>query len=170
MALLFVTSSEHQIEVVVTCDPSVQANADQRASYYKTGNLSDLEKVGEDATKFILRGLSPSDREAAEIAAGAYTRSELGRLLWLEAPTDVRDRAKWHHELEDDEKTALSEYTSYLNRVYVEMIRVSLVSIDGEPASFEMIDNIKPEGDRTQAISELVLHIQRISLLGDEGK
>jgi len=170
MALSFVTSADHKIEIVITCDPSVEASPEQTSAYYKTGVQSELGKVGDDATRFVIRGLSPSDRESAEVSAGAYTRSELGRLLWLESPQNAREKARWHHELEEDEKLALSEYTAYLNRVYIEMIKSSLVSINGEDADFDMIDNIKPESHRTQTISELVLHIQRISLLGDSGK
>lgn len=169
MALSFVTSADHEIEIVVTCDPSIQCDEDQKSAYYKSGDLNDLGDV-KDATRFIIRALSPSDREQAEVSAGAYTRSELGRLLWLESPNETKERARWHHELEDDEKEALAQYTAYLNRVYIEMIRASLISIDGETATYETIDNIRPESIRTQTISELVLHIQRISLLGDSGK
>ena len=170
MALSFVTSADHKVDVVITCDSSVQCNDEQQAKYLKSGELDDLESVGNDATKFTLKGLSPSDRENAEVAAGAYRRSELGRLLWLEASSDMKERAHWHHELKEDEKEALAQYTAYLNRVYCEMIKASLVSIDGEPATYEMIDNIKPESHRTQTISELIVHIQRMSLLGDSGK
>ena len=51
----------------------------------------------------------------------------------------------------------------------MEMVRVALVEIDDQPAS-DMIDRIKPESHRLQVISELVQHIQRISLLGISGK
>ena len=50
------------------------------------------------------------------------------------------------------------------------MIRESLVSIDGQPGTIEMIQQIRPDGMRVTTITELVLHIQRASLVGDEGK
>ena len=50
------------------------------------------------------------------------------------------------------------------------MIRASLVSIDGNEADLETIQSIRPETHRVQAITELVLHVQRISLVGDSGK
>ena len=102
--------------------------------------------------------------------AGSYTRSELGRLLWTESPNDEKDKAQWQHSLSTEEKEALSSYQAYINRVYLEMIRVSLVSIDGNEADLETIQSIRPESHRVQAITELVLHVQRISLIGDSGK
>ena len=50
------------------------------------------------------------------------------------------------------------------------MIRASLQAVDGESATLDTIQSIRPESHRVQAITELVLHIQRISLLGDSGK
>ena len=41
---------------------------------------------------------------------------------------------------------------------------------DGEEATLDQLQLIRPESHRVQTISELVLHIQRISLLGIEGK
>ena len=64
----------------------------------------------------------------------------------------------------------MSDYQQYLNRVYIEMIRSSLISIDGVDGSVDQVQQIRPESHRVQVISELVLHIQRISLLGIEGK
>jgi len=98
------------------------------------------------------------------------TRSELGRLLWSEAPDDQREKARWHHQLSNDEREAMSEYQQYLNNVYNEMIRASLISINDVDATLEQLQMIRPESHRVQTISELVLHIQRISLLGDQGK
>ena len=89
MALHFLTSSNETIDVVVTCDSSVEAPEDQRNAYLNSGSLDDLGTVQEDATKFTLKALSPSEREEAEVRAGAYTRSELGRLLWVEAPSET---------------------------------------------------------------------------------
>ena len=169
MALSFLTSSEQTQEVVVTCDPEVNASAEQRSAYLESGDLSALGEVGE-ATRFTLKALSPSEREDAEARAGALTRSELGRLLWTEAPTEERERADWHHALSDDERKAMSDYQAYLNRVYQEMINSSLILIDGQGADAEQLQLIRPESHRIQTVSELVLHIQRISLLGIEGK
>jgi hypothetical protein len=169
MALSFLTSSEQTQEVVVTCDPEVTASAEQRSAYLESGDLSALGEVGQ-ATRFTLKALSPSEREDAEARAGALIRSELGRLLWTEAPIEERERAEWHHALTDDERRAMSDYQAYLNRVYQEMINSSLILIDGEEADAEQLQLIRPEAHRIQTVSELVLHIQRISLLGIEGK
>ena len=170
MALSFLTSSEQTIDVVTTVDPAVEASPDQVSIYLETGDPSRLNIVGDDATRFTLKALSPVEREEAECRAGALTRSELGRLLWSEAPDDAEEKARWHHALTSEDREAMSDYQQYLNRVYIEMIRSSLVSIDGEQGNVEMIQQIRPESHRVQVISELVLHIQRISLLGIEGK
>jgi len=69
-----------------------------------------------------------------------------------------------------DEREAYADYEAYISRVYIEMIRESLVSIDGEPGTIEMIQQIRPDGMRVTTITELVLHIQRASLVGDSGK
>ncbi len=169
MALRFLSNANHTVDVVVTCDADVEASADDKASYLSSGNMS-LLTVGDEATKFTLKALSPAEREDAEQRAGAYTRSELRRMLWVEAPTDSAERARWHHELTDDERSAMSDYQAYLNRVYVEMVNSSLTHIDGEPAEAEQLQLIRPDDHRASTISELVMHIQRISLLGDEGK
>ena len=170
MALSFVTSTDIEIDIVITCDPEVKSTEDERAKYINSGVLSDLGTINDGATIFKIRALSPSERERAEVAAGAYTRSELGRMLWIEAPNQFKERARWHHELEDDEKSALAQYNEYINRVYIEMINSSLISIDGVKSDYSSIDMIRPESSRTQAISELVLHIQRISTLDPSGK
>ena len=169
MGLSFLASSEQTLEVVVTCDPSIECTDEERSKYLDTGDMLHL-KIGDGATAFKLKALSPSEREQAEIKAGAMTRSELGRLLWSEAPDDLREKAIWHHKLTDEERGAMSEYQQYLNNVYSEMIRASLVSIDDVEATLEEIHMIRPDSHRVQTISELVLHIQRISLLGDKGK
>ena len=170
MALRFASDADYTVEVVVTVDPSVQASAEERASYLSSGNTDDLQSVDAEATRFTLKALSPSEREDAEQRAGAFTRSELGRLLWIEAPSDVHARARWHHELNDDERSAMADYQAYLNRVYIEMLSASLTLIDGEPATIEQVQMIRPDDQRAATISELVMHIQRISLLGDQGK
>lgn len=170
MALSFLTNSGHTIEVVATCDPEVEADEAQRSAYLQSGELEELGSVGDDATRFTLKALSPSEREDAEVRAGALRRSELGRLLWSEAPADSSERARWHHALTDDEREAMADYNSYINRVYVEMLRASLQLIDGEDASVDQLNLIRPDSHRTETISQLVLHVQRISLLGDSGK
>jgi len=169
MGLSFLTSSSQTLEVVVTCDPSIECTDDERSKYLDTGDMLHL-KIGDGATTFTLKALSPAEREQAEIRAGAMTRSELGRLLWSEAPDDLREKAVWHHGLSDDEREAMSQYQQYLTNVYNEMIGASLVSIDDVDATLEQLQMIRPESHRVQTISELVLHIQRISLLGDQGK
>ena len=170
MALSFLTNADHTVEVVVTCDPEVEADESQRSAYIQSGDLSELGSVSDQATRFTLKALSPSEREDAEVRAGALRRSELGRLLWSEAPIDSAERARWHHALTDDEREAMSGYNAYINRVYVEMLRASLKLIDGEEASVDQLELIRPDSHRTDTISQLVLHVQRISLLGDKGK
>lgn len=168
MAISFLSSSLSTVDVFFSFDPSVELTDEQRTTYLTSGVFEG--KAKQDATKFTLKALSPSEREEAEMKAGSFTRSELGRLLWIESPSDDKEKATWHHALAEDEKQALSSYQAYLNRVYLEMIRASLVSIDGEDATLDNIQAIRPEIHRIQAITELVLHIQRISLVGDEGK
>ena len=168
MAISFLTSTEVEVDVYLTMDESIELTEEQRSTYLSKGIFEG--KVKEGATVFKLKALSPSDREEAEVRAGSYTRSELGRILWIESPSDDKEKATWHHSLSDEEKQALGSYQAYLNRVYVEMIRSSLVSIDGNEASVDQIQMIRPESHRVQAITELVLHIQRLSLLGDSGK
>ena len=170
MALSFLTNADHTIEVVVTCDPEVDADEPQRSAYLQSGELEELGSVGDDATRFTLKALSPSEREDAEVRAVALRRSELGRLLWSEAPADSSERARWHHALTDDEREAMSGYNAYINRVYVEMLRASLQLIDGEQASVDQLNLIRPDSHRTETISQLVLHVQRVSLLDDSGK
>lgn len=169
MALTFLTSEDQTIDIVITCDKALEASEDQKKNYLSSGNLEDLGSV-EGATKFTIKALSPSERENAEVQAGAYSRSELGRMLWVEAPTNTNERARWHHALTNDEREAMASYEAYLSRVYLEMIRASLIKIDGEEASLEQVQSIRPDSFRVRAISELVAHIQRISLLGIEGK
>lgn len=168
MALSFLPDADLTLDVVVTCDPAVVATDEQAEAYLLSGDVNDLGGY-EGATIFTLKALSPSDREAAEVKAGAYTRSELGRMLWVEAPEEPKAKARWHHELAEDEREALALYQSYLNKVFVEMVNVALIKIDGEEAKGK-VDLIKPESHRLQVISELVQHIQRMSLLGQAGK
>ena len=169
MALRFLTNAHHTIDVVVTCDDAVTCTEEQRALYLSDANKEHL-KVGDQATIFTLKALSPSDRDDAEQRAGAFSRSELGRLLWVEAPSEKLERAKWHHALSLDEREAMADYQGYISRVYIEMVRASLTHIDCEPASIDQVQLIRPDDVRSSTISELVIHIQRISLLGDEGK
>ena len=58
----------------------------------------------------------------------------------------------------------------YLDKVYLEMVARSLQTIDNEPATIDQIQMIQPDDARIVTISELVVHIRRISLLGDSGK
>ena len=168
MAISFLTSTNIEIDVYLTFDPSVELTDEQRSTYLSNGIMEGTVK--EDATKFTIKALSPSDREEAEVRAGSYTRSELGRMLWIECPEDDKDKGKWHHALDNEERAAYGSYQAYINRVYLEMIRSSLVSINGESASIDTIQAIRPESHRIQTITELVLHIQRLSLIGDSGK
>ena len=170
MAINFLTSTESTFDIVISADDSVTCDSEQYNKYMNTGDMSVLEEVKEEATIFTIKPLGPSEREQAEIRAGAYSRSELGRLLWIEAPTEKNEKARWHHALPIDEREAYADYESYISRVYIEMIRESLVSINGEPSNVDMIQRIRPDSMRIATITELVLHIQRSSLVGDSGK
>jgi len=182
MAFSFVPSSTMVLDVVVTCDPAVIASAEQAAAYLESGDLRDLGDLRGDlgklsgyegATVFTLKALSPQEREEAEVRAGAYTRSELGRLLWVEAPEELRARAAWHHGLHEDERAALASYQAYINRVFIEMVKAALIMIDERPIAKQgpnPLDDIRPEAHRVQVIAELTRHVQRMSLLGQSGK
>ena len=168
MAISFLSDANATIDVYLTFDSSVELTDEERSIYLTEGVFNGTAK--DDATKFTLKALSPAEREEAEMQAGSFTRSELGRLLWTESPSDEKEKAQWQHSLSQEEKQALSSYQAYLNRVYLEMIKASLVAIDGNEADLETIQSIRPETHRIQAITELVLHVQRISLVGDSGK
>jgi len=172
MAFSFVPSSTMILDVVVTCDPAVTASAEQAAAYLDSGDAAELSGH-EGATVFTLKALSPQEREEAEVRAGAYTRSELGRLLWVEAPEELRARAAWHHALHEDERAALASYQAYINRVFIEMVKAALIMIDERPVPKHgpnPLDDIRPEAHRVQVIAELTRHVQRMSLLGQSGK
>ena len=169
MALHFSTSTLEQFKIIVSCDQSISMTDSQRSTYLNHGTLEGVQ-IADDATWFTLKPLSANDREKAEIRAGAFTRSELGKLLWVEAPSNTRDRARWHNKLDDEEREALATYELYQNRSYCEYVRESLVAINDEPATFEVIDSIKPSSDRITTITEIVYHIHRLSTLSDQAK
>ena len=60
-------------------------NNEQVDHYLKTGSLENIQ-IDDNATWFEIRPLSMKDREEAEIRAGAFTRSELGKHLSSESP------------------------------------------------------------------------------------
>lgn len=171
MALSFMPSCSMTLHVVVTCDPAINATPEQAERYLETGDIKVLDPHA-GATIFCLKALSPVEREEAEVRAGAYTRSELGRHLWIKEPINSEERARWHHALTNEEREALGEYKAYLNRVFVEMINAALVSVDGVPVKQgeSPLDLVRPESHRVQVIAELVRHVQRMSLLGEQGK
>jgi len=173
MALHFSTSSSIKYEIAITADPSLDMTQEEKDNYLKSGDNSLLKKLpNEEPTIFILKPLSPKDRETAELKAGGYTRSELGRILWLEEPRGIKDKAYWRENLSDIEKKALADYEGYLNRVYEEMIKVSVIEVKGVPFNdiMDLLNSIRPDAFRLKAISELIFHIQRLSLLSNEGK
>ena len=169
MSLTFTTSTTDHFKIVISSDPSVHMDDSQKTKYFTHGELDGVQ-VDDDATWITLKPLSIQDREQAEIKAGAFTRSELGKLLFVEAPSNTRERAIWHNRLTDEEKEALAKYEQYQNKTYCEYVRASLVAINDEDASFEMINQITPESSRITAITEIVLHLHRVSTLGNQGK
>ena len=168
MPISFLTDASSTVDVFLSFDSSIELTSEQKNEYLTKGIFNGIAR--EDATTFTLKALSPSEREEAEIKAGSFTRSELGRFLWMESPSEDKEKALWHHQLTEEEKQAFASYQAYINNVYLEMIQASLQSVDGEPATLDTIQSIRPESHRVQAITELVLHIQRISLVGDSGK
>lgn len=164
----FNTSTRHTFKIVVSTDSSVQMTEEQKKNYFNTGNLDDIQ-VDDNASWFTLRTLSIADREQAEIKAGAFTRSELGKLLWVEAPNDTRDKAVWHNRLSDEEKEALAKYEKYLDRSYLEYAKASLVAINDEEVNSDILDNLSP-ADKSNVIYEMVIHLTRESTLSEAGK
>jgi len=61
MAISFLTSTNIEIDVYLTFDPSVELTDEQRSTYLSNGIMEGTVK--EDATKFTIKALSPSDRE-----------------------------------------------------------------------------------------------------------
>jgi hypothetical protein len=170
MALRFSASADIRKTVYITSDESIKATSEAAQAYLSEGDESGLE-IGAEATKFIIKPLSLEDRERAEIRAGAHTRSELGRLLHDQKPANDEEYARWHHNLEEDERAALGRYNAYLNQCYYEIVRaglVEIVGIEGEP--YKALMSISPEPAKIGAIMELVCHIQRLSLLSGEEK
>jgi hypothetical protein len=92
-------------------------------------------------------------------------------MLFVEQPEDQKKRAYWQDSLSDQEKNALAQYQAYLNRVYAETAKKALIKVEGfDGTAWDAVQSIKPDHHRIQTIAEIVTHIQRISLLGDEGK
>lgn len=164
----FNTSTLHTFKIVVSTDSSVKMTEEQKKNYFNTGELNDIE-VNSDATWFTLRTLSITDREQAEIKAGAFTRSELGKLLWVEAPNDTREKALWHNRLSDEEKEALAKYEKYLDRSYIEYAKASLVAINDKEVDSNILDDLSPS-DKSNVIYEIVIHLTRESTLSEAGK
>jgi hypothetical protein len=170
MALFFSTTTDITYDVVITCDPALDMSEDEKSSYLRTGEGIKI-KEGQVPTYFVIKPLSPKERENAELKAGAYTRSELGRILWSEEPNDYKEKAYWRENLNEMEKKALANYEKYISNVYEEMIKASVISIKGIDGDvWENLEKIRPDQYRIRTISELVLHTQRISLVSQEGK
>lgn len=170
MALFFSTTTDVHFDIAITCDSALDMTQDEKNIYLKSGEgLKTFE--GQTPTYFVIKPMSPKDRENVEIKAGAFTRSELGRMLWSEEPMDIREKAYWRENLSDMEKKAISSYEQYINKVYEEMIKSSVIKIkDLTIDPWDAIQQIRPDADRIRTITELVLQIQRLSLLSNQGK
>lgn len=170
MALHFSTTTDVLFDVVISCDEALDMTQEEIKIYLQKGGELKL-KEGQTPTYFVIKPMGPKERENAEVRAGAYTRSELGRILWVEEPSDLKEKAYWRENLSELERKALSSYEQYINKVYEEMIRESVKEIKGIKGDpLELIQKIRPEADRVRTVSELIIHIQRLSLLGAEGK
>lgn len=170
MALHFSTTTDVLFPIAITCDSALDMTQEEKNKYIFSGEGLKI-KDGATPTYFIVKPLGPKERESAEVRAGAYIRSELGRVLWSEEPSDQKEKAYWRENLSDVERNALASYEAYINRVYDEMIRESVKEIQGvEGEPLALIQKIRPDADRIKTITELVIHIQRLSLLGDSGK
>jgi hypothetical protein len=169
--LKFSTTTTIEIKIAVSCDPALDMTPAEISAYLQ-GDFDSLKiKQDQAPTYFFIKPLSPADREEIEIKAGAYTRSELGRMIYLDQPDDQKERAYWHDALSDQEKNAFAQYQSYLNRVYAETAKKALVKIEGfDGSAWDAIQSIKPDAHRILTIAEIVAHTQRLSLLGDSGK
>lgn len=170
MAFTFATSANYELDVVCISDPALE-DVDQeiKDKYLETTDMSLFADIN-GLTVFRIRALSHQDREEAEIRAGAYQRTELGRVLNWQAPSDEVEQAKWFDNLTAHEQESFHKYIKYLKNVNEEIIQQSLVSIDGQRASLNEINLIRPDSLRSQVFNELTLHIRRISLLDLEQK
>ena len=170
MALRFSNTADIKLEVVITSDESVTCTPEQAQAYLTEGDKSGFI-IGDDATVFIIKPLTLEERERAEVRAGAHTRSELGRFLHDQKPSENEEFARWHHDLRDDEREALGKYQAYLNKCYYEIVRSGLVEIKGhEGDAYEALMTISPEAVKVASLMELVCHIQRLSLLSEDEK
>ena len=130
--LKFSTTTTIEIKIAVSCDPALDMTSAEITAYLQ-GDFDSLKiKQDQAPTYFFIKPLSPSDREEIEIKAGAYTRSELGRMLFVEQPDDQKKRAYWQDSLSDQEKNAFAQYQAYLNRVYAETAKKALVKVVNE--------------------------------------
>ena len=170
MAFNFATSANYELDVVCISDPALE-DVDQaiKDRYLETTDMSLFNGV-DGLTVFKIRALSHQDREQAEIRAGAYQRTELGRILNWQAPSDEIEQAKWFDNLTAHEQESFHKYIKYLKNVNEEILNQSLISIDGKKATIEDINLIRPDSLRAQVFNELTLHIRRISLLDLEQK
>ena len=89
MAISFLTSTNIEVDVFLTFDPSVEITEDQRSNYLTTGLMEG--EVKEDATRFTIKALSPSDREEAEVRAFHFSIQIRGLILPLPLQSPVRD-------------------------------------------------------------------------------
>ena len=171
MAFSFALSTTEEQKIYLSCDPAVSGSDDARSAYITCGDDSDLS-LTEDPTWWVIRALSPDERVQAERRAGAARRSELGRILFIEqlGIDGERPRAEWRDKLRMKEQDALSNYTDYLDRVYIETIRLAakIEGYDGDVV--EILQRIRPEQTRVQAVTELTIRIQALSTLDPEKK
>jgi hypothetical protein len=101
MALRFFTSSESTLEVVITCDPAIDATDEAKNEYLKTGDLSLLGDH-EGSTIFKLKALGPESKRAhtfAQNSGGFYgfsnrqkLRSGRGGIMHLKKMSEKRLR------------------------------------------------------------------------------
>jgi hypothetical protein len=155
------------VEVVLACDPSVQAANDAEAldAYLGGGDPSAID-VPDDATRFTVKPLTDAEMGACKRDAGRP--SVLGERLLSEL-READDSAAEAEKLSDEEFAAVQRHAAWNDAFRVAVVSRGLVSW-GDGAGVSHLDDITPGALRGAVKMELHLHILRLSTLGAEGK
>lgn len=150
------------------------ALADWRA-YVQSGDPSALpEAIREQLLRVRLRPLSVADRDACEAEAGpivhlaAVVQASLRDALGEGAT--AADRARAADALPEDERQALHAAALRGERLARARVRRALVSIEGLDGDPWAEVQALPEAEVALVVTELRAHLDRLSVLGPEGK